>query len=59
MCIRDSRNNDRTGSRGDDRNRFRKETVAVAAPDDVRGKESRDRGNDRKNKDVYKRQIYI
>ena len=44
------RNNDRTGSRGDDRNRFRKETVAVAAPDDVRGKESRDRGNDRKNK---------
>ncbi len=44
------RNNDRTGGRGDDRNRFRKETVAVAAPDDVRGKESRDRGNDRKNK---------
>ena len=44
------RNTDRTGSRGDDRNRFRKETVAVAAPDDVRGKESRDRGNDRKNK---------
>ncbi len=44
------RNNDRTGCRGDDRNRFRKETVAVAAPDDVRGKESRDRGNDRKNK---------
>ena len=27
-----------------------KETVAVPAPDDVRGKESRDRGNDRKNK---------
>ena len=44
------RNNDRTGGRSDDRNRFRKETVAVAAPDDVRGKESRDRGNDRKNK---------
>ena len=44
------RNNDRTGGRGDDRNRFRKETVTVAAPDDVRGKESRDRGNDRKNK---------
>ena len=43
-------NNDRTGGRGDDRNRFRKETVEVAAPDDVRGKESRDRGNDRKNK---------
>ena len=44
------RNNERAGGRSDDRNRFRKETVAVAAPDDVRGKESRDRGNDRKNK---------
>ncbi|WP_443598070.1 translation initiation factor IF-2, partial [Agathobacter sp.] len=47
------RNNERAGGRSDDRNRFRKENVAVAAPDDVRGKESRDRGNDRKNKHNY------
>ena len=45
------RGNDRNGGRNDDRNnRFRKDTVAVAAPDDVRGKESRERNNDRKNK---------